>query len=134
MKARVEDTYPPVGGVVQGAMVLADGLFADMSLESLQRTMRPKVDGSRNLSDVFCDLDLDFFVMLSSLTCVGGNPGQSNYTAANLVSLGRVYSAFTTCSPPPLSIRVVSPDTWLLLVYVRSGLATTQQEACGLSH
>ncbi|PWY71026.1 hypothetical protein BO70DRAFT_343322 [Aspergillus heteromorphus CBS 117.55] len=60
--------HPPVGGVVNGAMLLSDGLFADMTLESLQRVMDPKTVGSQNLSDVFCDPGLDFFIMLSSLT------------------------------------------------------------------
>jgi hybrid polyketide synthase/nonribosomal peptide synthetase ACE1 len=85
VRGEVESKFPPIGGVVQGAMVLSDGLFADMTLESLQRALRPKLDGSRNLSDVFNDQSLDFFVMFSSLTCVGGNSGQSNYTAGNLV-------------------------------------------------
>jgi hybrid polyketide synthase/nonribosomal peptide synthetase ACE1 len=87
VKEEVENQFPPIGGVVQGAMVLSDGLFADMTLESLKRALRPKLDGSRNLSDIFSTQSLDFFIMFSSLTCVGGNSGQSNYTAANLVRI-----------------------------------------------
>jgi hypothetical protein len=67
-------------------MVLSDGLFAEMTLDDLQKVLTPKVVGSQNLSQVFCEPTLDFFIMFSSLTCIGGNSGQSNYTAANLVS------------------------------------------------
>lgn len=80
---------PTTGGVVNGAMVLSDGIFGEMSLESLQRTMRPKVDGSRNIDEVFGrGKDLDFFLMLSSLSAVVGMPSQANYAAANMFMAG----------------------------------------------
>ncbi|RHZ63238.1 uncharacterized protein CDV56_108187 [Aspergillus thermomutatus] len=79
---------PPVGGVVNGAMVLSDGLFADMTIEDFTKVMRPKVTGSYNLNLIFNDPDLEFFVMFSSLTGVPGNKGQSNYTAANMYMAG----------------------------------------------
>lgn len=99
VKADVESFLPSISGVVQGAMVLSDELFGSMTLESLQRALRPKLDGSRNLSCVFNEPTLDFMIMLSSLTCVGGNSGQSNYTAANLVSDFRLHH--NTLSPNP---------------------------------
>lgn len=76
---------PPVAGIVNGAMVLSDGLFADMSLDSFERVLRPKVEGSKNLDRAFSSVNLDFFIMFSSLTAVAGNRGQSNYAAANMV-------------------------------------------------
>lgn len=80
---------PAVGGVANGAMVLADGVFADMSLESLQRSMHPKVDGSKNIDEVFGrGRDLDFFLMFSSLSAVIGMPSQANYAAANMFMAG----------------------------------------------
>jgi hybrid polyketide synthase / nonribosomal peptide synthetase ACE1 len=87
LKQKLDATHPPVGGIINGAMLLSDGLFADMTLESLQQVLAPKVTGSQNLSQVYNQPDLDFFIMFSSLTCIGGNSGQSNYTAANLVRL-----------------------------------------------
>ena len=86
LRDNLAQSMPPVAGVVNGAMVLADGLFADMSLDNFQRVIGPKITGSENLDRAFSSVDLDFFVMFSSLTAVGGNRGQSNYGAANMVS------------------------------------------------
>ena len=43
----------------------------------------PKIDGTNHLDELFHDIDLDFFVLFSSLSAVIGNVGQSNYAAAN---------------------------------------------------
>ena len=74
---------PPIAGVANGAMVLDDQIFANMSTDAMRKVLGPKIDGSKNLDDVFHDDDLDFFILFSSATCVWGNAGQSNYTAAN---------------------------------------------------
>ena len=81
----VQSRLPPIAGVANGAMVLSDGLFADMTFENFDRVLKPKIDGSKNLDDVFSHQHLDFFIMFSSLSAVIGNPGQANYSAANLV-------------------------------------------------
>ncbi|KAI0184184.1 putative hybrid NRPS/PKS enzyme [Xylaria flabelliformis] len=85
--SRLYDTIarslPPIAGVINGAMVLSDGLFADMSFESLQMVMKPKVLGSLHLDEVFGAQPLDFFIMFSSLSAVVGMPSQANYAAAN---------------------------------------------------
>ncbi|KAI1490021.1 hypothetical protein F5X96DRAFT_638338 [Biscogniauxia mediterranea] len=77
-------TMPPVAGVVNGAMVLRDTPLETLSLDDFESVLRPKVDGSRNLDDLFHCTSLDFFVLLSSTTRVLGNPAQSNYAAANM--------------------------------------------------
>ncbi|KUI57330.1 Polyketide synthase-nonribosomal peptide synthetase [Cytospora mali] len=81
--AMLENRLPPVGGIANGAMVLRDTSFYEMRHEQMVNCLRPKVDGSKNLDEVFGDLTLDFFVMFSSLAYTLGNPGQSNYAAAN---------------------------------------------------
>ncbi|KOS18114.1 Nonribosomal peptide synthetase 14 [Escovopsis weberi] len=73
----------PIAGVVNGAVIFDDHLFANMSGDSMRRVLGPKVDGSINLDRAFYHDDLDFFVLLSSVVCVIGNAGQSNYAAAN---------------------------------------------------
>lgn len=73
---------PPIKGVIQGAMVLRDGLFEDMSYENWSQATTPKVQGSWNLHELM-PRDLDFFIMLSSLAGILGNGGQSNYCAGN---------------------------------------------------
>ncbi|TLD03748.1 uncharacterized protein PgNI_11768 [Pyricularia grisea] len=88
LKTRLTSTCPPVGGVVNGAMVLDDRVFAQMSIDTLQRVMRPKTIGSSNLDAVFASPDLDFFIMTSSFAAIGGHAGQSNYAAANMYMNG----------------------------------------------
>lgn len=74
---------PPIGGVVNAAMVLDDVMFDNMQIDNLLPVLKPKVDGSRNLDELFSDVDLDFFVLFSSLGFIIGNNGQSAYAAAN---------------------------------------------------
>lgn len=87
-KKKLSKTLPPVGGVVNGAMVLEDRVFSQMSLETLHRVMRPKTVGSKNLDEVFDSSDMDFFIMTSSFAAIGGHAGQSNYAAANMYMNG----------------------------------------------
>lgn len=74
---------PPIMGLINGAMILQDKLFSNMSFDEMEEVLGPKIDGSNNLDDLFHDDKLDFFILLSSLACVVGNSGQSNYAAAN---------------------------------------------------
>lgn len=53
-----------------------------MTHEDWTAAIRPKVNGSWNLHTLL-PADLDFFVMLSSITGVVGNHGQANYAAGN---------------------------------------------------
>ncbi|POS79347.1 beta-ketoacyl synthase domain-containing protein [Diaporthe helianthi] len=77
-----------VGGIVNGAMVLDDRIFAQMDIETWTRVMRPKALGSSNLDKVFNQKDLEFFIMTSSFAAIGGHAGQSNYAAANMFMNG----------------------------------------------
>jgi hypothetical protein len=74
-------SFPPIKGVIQGAMVLKDSLFEDMTLQYWEEAIRPKVHGSKNLHTVTLEQPLEFFILLSSLHSFTGNPGQSNYAA-----------------------------------------------------
>lgn len=52
----------------------------------MEVVLRSKIIGAQLLHDRFSDAvnnPLDFFIMFSSAAGTGGNPGQSNYTAAN---------------------------------------------------
>nr|A0A0M4L8I7.1 RecName: Full=Highly reducing polyketide synthase aurA; Short=HR-PKS aurvA; AltName: Full=Aurovertin biosynthesis cluster protein A [Calcarisporium arbuscula]ALD83627.1 polyketide synthase [Calcarisporium arbuscula] len=78
----IRRTLPPIGGVVNGAMVLQDRMFADATLDNILGTYKPKVQGSRLLEDIYGDEDLDFFILFGSATAILGNMGQSSYGAA----------------------------------------------------
>lgn len=74
----------PIAGVVQGAMVLRDGLFLDLDIDRTMQVLKPKVDGSIYLDQLFQETHkLDFFIFFSSVAYVAGNRGQSMYAAAN---------------------------------------------------
>ncbi|HEX6341990.1 SDR family NAD(P)-dependent oxidoreductase [Umezawaea sp.] len=74
---------PPLRGVFHAAMVLDDTSLADMTERQFLRAVRPKVDGAWHLHNHTLDLDLDAFVMYSSMSWYIGTPGQANYSAAN---------------------------------------------------
>ncbi|KAI4086542.1 MAG: hypothetical protein LQ344_007466 [Seirophora lacunosa] len=74
---------PPVIGLMNGAMVLIDALFANNTHAEFEKTLRPKVDGTVFLDEVFSTSELDFFIVFSSLAAVSGNRGQTAYAAAN---------------------------------------------------
>ncbi|KAL2024717.1 hypothetical protein VTK56DRAFT_6918 [Thermocarpiscus australiensis] len=63
-------------------------MVRNMVYEQVTDVIRPKVLGSMHLDRIFHDVDLDFFVLLSSINCVIGNVGQANYAAANMGMCG----------------------------------------------
>jgi len=74
---------PPVCGVIHAAMVLDDAIIPNLDVARFNRVLQPKVRGAENLDRVTRGLDLDYFVLFSSVTTLVGNPGQANYVAAN---------------------------------------------------
>ncbi|KAI1744483.1 reducing type I polyketide synthase [Xylaria scruposa] len=84
LKSMINKVYksgmPAVKGVIHGGMVLEDSILERMTFSQWESAIHPKVQGTRNL-DVFFEDSLDFFVMLSSVAGVLGNPSQANYAA-----------------------------------------------------
>ncbi|KAL9122898.1 MAG: hypothetical protein Q9187_000549 [Circinaria calcarea] len=81
--AESSKTMPAIRGVIQGAMVLRDSLFSNMTLENYMEAIRPKVQGTWNLHNKLSKTDLDFFIMLSSTSGILGNASQAAYAAAS---------------------------------------------------
>ncbi|KAL2017252.1 hypothetical protein VTK56DRAFT_2364 [Thermocarpiscus australiensis] len=81
----VDGALAPLKGIVQMSMVLRDQMFSGMSLDDWEAVTRPKVQGTWNLHNVTLSrgLDLDFFLLFSSLSGVIGQVGQANYASAN---------------------------------------------------
>lgn len=88
LRDHIMKTMPPIGGVANGAMVLRDGLFQNMDLATWETAIKPKIDGSRYLDELFRAHDLEFFVMFSSAASVVGNAGQSNYNTGCMFMAG----------------------------------------------
>lgn len=85
---RASPDWPPIGGVANGAMVLADVSLQNMTYDEMVRVLGPKIDGTILVDKLFENDPLDFFLLFSSLSCVLGNRGQANYDAANMFLVG----------------------------------------------
>ncbi|KAK0616902.1 hypothetical protein B0T14DRAFT_435063 [Immersiella caudata] len=81
---QILDTMPPIKGVVNAAMVLRDASFSSMSFSDFSAVLRPKVQGTVNLDELFYSEPLEFFITFSSISSVVGLAGQANYGAANM--------------------------------------------------
>lgn len=75
----------PLKGIMNMSMVLHDQLFVNMSHEEWTVAVQPKVLGTWNIHHVCTELgiNLDFFLLFSSLSGIMGQRGQSNYASAN---------------------------------------------------
>ncbi|MCJ1357758.1 MAG: hypothetical protein MMC33_007754 [Icmadophila ericetorum] len=81
----IKSATRPLKGILQMSMVLRDENFLKMTLEQWDAANLPKIKGTWNLHNVSTSegLDLDFFVLFSSLSGIIGQPGQANYASAN---------------------------------------------------
>lgn len=80
-----ENNAPNIKGVFHCACVFHDSLIENITLENLDSVLRAKALGARILDSVTRHLNLDFFVLFSSVTTTIGNIGQSAYIAANTI-------------------------------------------------
>ena len=73
----------PLRGVIHAAGVSDSGVLSAMTPERFATTLLPKVHGAWLLHQATRDLDLDMFMMFSSVSGVMGMAGLANYAAAN---------------------------------------------------
>ncbi|KXG49399.1 Acyl transferase/acyl hydrolase/lysophospholipase [Penicillium griseofulvum] len=73
----------PLRGAVHAAGVLDDGILSALTPHRCDAVFRPKVDGAWYLHHLTQDMELDVFMMFSSISGILGMPGQGNYAAAN---------------------------------------------------
>ncbi|KAI1370878.1 hypothetical protein F4677DRAFT_464877 [Hypoxylon crocopeplum] len=121
----------PIRGVVHGAMVLKDGMFEQMNHQSFADCVNPKAKGALNLHTELQSLnvDLDFFVLTSSISALLGNIGQANYSAANsaLDALARQrhaagLPATALVLPMVLDVGIVAENDAIEVSLLRKGL------------
>ncbi|MCB9100063.1 MAG: amino acid adenylation domain-containing protein [Anaerolineales bacterium] len=81
--AQIDESLPPLRGIVHAAGVLDDGVLLQQEWDRFSRVIAPKIDGTWNLHRLSLDRPLDFFLLFSSSVSVLGSPGQGNYAVAN---------------------------------------------------
>ena len=72
-----------VRGVFHAAGVLDDGILLTQTVERFRRVLEPKTTGAWLLHELTKDLELDFFVLFSSVASLVGTAGQASYAASN---------------------------------------------------
>ncbi len=79
----ISNEFPPLKGVVHSAGVLDDGIIALLDWDRFSRLFEPKVYGSWLLHECTKSLELDFFILQSSILSLLGSAGQGNYSASS---------------------------------------------------
>lgn len=80
---QLETSLPPLRGVVHAAGAVDYRLLKESTAQDMERVLAPKVAGGWLLHQLTQDMELDFFVLFSSIASVWGGKGQAAYGAAN---------------------------------------------------
>ena len=83
MLGRIAERLPPLAGVIHSVGVLSDAALANQDWGRFERVLGPKMVGAWHLHRATRDLELDLFVLFTSVAGVLGNAGQANHAAAN---------------------------------------------------
>jgi len=127
----VANRYGRIDGIIHGAGVLRDGLLDEMSPEDFALVADVKFLGAWNLFSAAEGAGVRFFVGLSSVAAIQGNPGQANYAAGNrlmsalLRHLGRKNAAirFKALMLPPVEGAGMAENPEVRALMKRRGVA-----------
>ncbi|KAF3012563.1 t1pks [Neopestalotiopsis sp. 37M] len=120
----------PVKGILNLTIALADNAFERMTIDEWSVSVNPKIKGSWNILELVKSLGLqvDFFILISSLSGIVGLTGQANYSSAN--TFIDAFSQYSTNHGLPCTsitsgvmedIGVMSNNTEILRRLVGSG-------------
>lgn len=126
----VATRYGRIDGIIHGAGVLRDGFINHMTQDDFSMVTDVKFLGAWNLYSTAEGAGLRFFVGLSSVAAIQGNPGQTNYAAANrmmsalLRTLRRKNSAvrFKALMLPPIEGAGMAEDPEVREMLKRKGV------------
>lgn len=79
----IAERMPPLKGIYHSGAVIMDQPIAELDAETLRKVHRSKALGAWNLHLLSTSLELDHFVLYSSLANLVGNSRQAAYSAAN---------------------------------------------------
>ena len=83
VRDRIQQTFGELHGIFHTAGIAGDGIMQLKTPENAARVIRPKVQGTLVLQQIFAKDNLDFLVLFSSLSALLGGLGQVDYCAAN---------------------------------------------------
>jgi acyl transferase domain-containing protein/NADPH:quinone reductase-like Zn-dependent oxidoreductase/acyl carrier protein len=81
--AALDAEFPPLAGVVHAAGEIGNSLLHTLDDTEVDRVFAGKVWGAWYLSEATANMQLDFFLSVSSVAAVWGSFGQAAYSAAN---------------------------------------------------
>ncbi|HKO55117.1 MAG TPA: SDR family NAD(P)-dependent oxidoreductase, partial [Thermoanaerobaculia bacterium] len=81
--ASIKEEHGRLTGILHCAGMIADGFILTKDSARFRDVLAPKVVGTYNLDQATRDVELDFFVLFSSVNGALGNVGQADYAAAN---------------------------------------------------
>ena len=79
----IREEYGQLTGILHSAGMVADNFIVKKVTDEYSEVLAPKVKGTYNLDEASRDVELDFFVLFSSIAGVLGNVGQADYASAN---------------------------------------------------
>jgi hypothetical protein len=80
---RIAGDGPPLTAVFHSAVALDDGVIDRLDAARMATVLAPKAVGAAYLDELTAGLDLDAFVLFSSIAGTFGGGGQASYAAAN---------------------------------------------------
>jgi len=132
---QIEETLPPLRGIIHAAGVLADGLLVEQSWEGFERVLAPKKRGAALLDEFTRNEPLNFFLLYSSAASVLGSPGQANYATANAYLDGLAHARSASGLPTyavnfgPWNEGMAATETVTKAVELQGMTALTADEA-----
>ena len=100
-------TFGKIHGVFHAAGILDDTIIQLKTRSAAERVLRPKLEGTRLLSELKQDTPLDFLVLFSSMSAVAPPPGQVDYCAANAY-----LNAFAQSRPADENVFAIGWGPW----------------------
>jgi len=105
--AQTVTQFGTIHGVIHAAGVPAGGLIQLKTPEAAAQVLAPKLQGTRHLHQALQGMNLDFFVLCSSLTAIVSELGQVDYCAANAY-----LDAWAQAQSSKLRAIAINWDTW----------------------
>ena len=79
----IRKEFGGLNGIIHSAGIVRDNFIIKKTGDEFREVLDPKVAGLVNLDEAAGDIELDFFVLFSSVAGAVGNTGQADYSAAN---------------------------------------------------